>query len=193
MPQRSILVADDIDNQTDSGKRRSQAIRNAATFVAQRLKTHINLLYVEDLRTYAFRKLGSFHYLGWHSTHQERLEEIGSQYALPVSSSLMSGSPAEQILKVLQSGPSPELIVVGTQGRKGVKRLLIGSVAEEVVRHSKRLVMVIGPLAQYVYSKFPRISPDRSSIKYWCRLISGKTAGQQSSMRSLLQNVWGRE
>ena len=37
---------------------------------------------------------------------------------------------------------------MGTQGRKGVKRFLIGSVAEEVVRHSKRPVMVIGPMAQ---------------------------------------------
>jgi nucleotide-binding universal stress UspA family protein len=37
---------------------------------------------------------------------------------------------------------------VGTQGRKGLKRLLIGSVAEEVIRHSKRPVMVIGPVAQ---------------------------------------------
>ena len=37
---------------------------------------------------------------------------------------------------------------MGTQGRKGLKRLLIGSVAEEVIRHSKRPVMVIGPIAQ---------------------------------------------
>ena len=37
---------------------------------------------------------------------------------------------------------------MGTQGRKGLKRLLIGSVAEEVIRHSRRPVMVIGPVAQ---------------------------------------------
>lgn len=34
--------------------------------------------------------------------------------------------------------------------------MLIGGVAEEVVRHSKRLVMVIGPLAQYVSQDFSR-------------------------------------
>ncbi len=150
MPQRSILVADDIENLTDSGKRRSQAIRNAAIFLAQRLKTGINLLYVEDLKTYPSSKLSLFRYKAWHTTHQERLEKIGRQYTIPVSSSIMSGSPAEQILKVLRSRPSPELVVVGTQGRKGVKRLFIGSVAEEVVRHSKRPVMVIGPIAQEV-------------------------------------------
>jgi len=148
MRQRSILVADDIDNQTESGKRRSQAIRNAASFLAQRLKTRIDLLYSEDLKTYPFGKLGSFRFLAWHSTHQKRLEEIGRQFAVPVSCSLKSGSPAEQILQVLRSKPSPELVLVGTQGRKGVKRLLIGSVAEEVIRNSKRPVMVIGPIAQ---------------------------------------------
>jgi nucleotide-binding universal stress UspA family protein len=148
MPQRTILVADDIENQTDSGKRRSRAILNAASFLAQQLKTGIDLLYVEDLKTYPSAKLGSFWLPVWHSKHQERLEEIGKQFTVPVSSSLKIGSPAEQILTVLRSRPSPELVVVGTQGRKGMKRLLIGSVAEEVIRHSKRPVMVIGPIAQ---------------------------------------------
>ena len=148
MPGRSILIADDIENQTDAGKRRSQAIRNAASFLAQRLKTGVDLLYVEDIKTYPAGKLGSFRFPSWHVAHQERLEEVSRQLNVPVTCSLKSGSPAEQILKVMRSRPSPELVVVGTQGRKGVKRLLIGSVAEEVIRHSKRPVMVIGPIAQ---------------------------------------------
>jgi nucleotide-binding universal stress UspA family protein len=150
MPQRSILVADDIENQTDSGKRRSQAIRKAASFLAQRLKTGIDLLYVEDLKTYPLSKLGSFRFPAWHFSHEERLVELGRQFPAPVSCSVKSGSPAEEILKVVSvsSRSSPELVIVGTQGRKGVKRLLVGSVAEEVIRHSKRPVMVIGPMAQ---------------------------------------------
>ncbi len=148
MPQRSILVADDIENQTDSGKRRSQAIWNAASFFAQRFKTGIDLLYVEDLKAYASGKLSAFQFLARHSTHEERLEQIGSQFTVPVCCSLKTGSPAEQILRILHSRSSPELVVVGTQGRKGVKRLLIGSVAEEVIRHSKRPVMVIGPVVK---------------------------------------------
>ena len=148
MPQRVILVADDIENKTDSGKRRSQAIRDAASFYAQKLKTGIDLLYVEDIKDYPANKLGSFQFLEWHSTHEEKLQENGRQFTLPVSCSLKSGSPAEQILKVLVSKPSPEFVVMGTRGQKGVKRLLIGSVAEEVIRNSKRPVMVIGPTAQ---------------------------------------------
>jgi nucleotide-binding universal stress UspA family protein len=146
--QRSILVADNIENQTDSGKRCSQAIRSAASFFAQRLKIGIKLLYVEDLKAFPFGKLGSFRFLAWHSAHEERLKQIGKQFNATVSSFLKSGSPAEQIIKVLRSRPSPELLVVGTKGKKGLKRLLIGSVAEEVIRHAKRPVMVIGPIAQ---------------------------------------------
>jgi nucleotide-binding universal stress UspA family protein len=155
MPRRSILVADDIGNQTESGKRRSQAIHRAASFLAQRLKAGIDLLYVEDLRDYPSGKLGSFRFLAWHSEHEERLEESCRQFSVPVSCSLKSGSPAEQILKVLRSRPSPELVVIGTQGRKGLKRLLIGSVAEEVIRNSRRPVMVVGPMAQEMDRDIP--------------------------------------
>jgi len=151
MPNRAILVADDIENQTDSGKRRSQAMRNAASFLAQRLKTGIDLLYVEDIKTYPVGKLGLFRFLEWHSQHENRLAEVGSQFALPVTCSVKSGSPAEQILKTVRSRSSPELVVVGTQGRKGMRRLLIGSVAEEVARYSQRPVLVVGPIAQELY------------------------------------------
>ncbi|NTW58960.1 MAG: universal stress protein [Nitrospirae bacterium] len=151
MPNRSILVADDIENQTDSGRRRSRAIRNAASFLAQRLKTGIDLVYVEDAKTYPAGKLGSFRFSAWHAKHEEQLKEAAGQFSVPVTCSLKSGSPAEQILKAMRSRSSPELVVVGTQGRKGMKRLLIGSVAEEVVRYSKRPVLVIGPIAQELY------------------------------------------
>ncbi len=148
MPARPILVADDIDNRTDSGKKRSQAIRNAASFLARLLKTGINLLYVEDPRTYPAGELGLFRFLEWHEQHEKRLEETGGQFSVPVSCSLKSGTPAEQIVKILRSRSAPELVVVGTRGRKGLKHLLTGSVAEEVIRHSRRPVMVIGPAAQ---------------------------------------------
>ncbi len=36
-----------------------------------------------------------------------------------------------------------DLIVVGSQGHKGLERLLLGSVAESVVRHAKSSVLVV--------------------------------------------------
>lgn len=148
MPQRPILVADDIENRTAVGKRRSQAIQSVASSLAQQLGANITLLYVEDIKTYPLRGFDSSRFREWHDLHQERLAEMSRQFPVPAVWSLKSGSPAEQILRVLRSKTPPELVVLGTQGRKGVKRLMIGSVAEEVVRHAKRPVMVIGPMAQ---------------------------------------------
>ncbi len=154
MPQRSLLVADDIGNRTDAGKRRSRAIRNAATFLAQRLKTGINFLYVEDIRTFPAGKGGPVEFPEWHAQHGQLLEEVCSQYTVPVIRTFRSGPPAEEIVKMLRSRLSPELVVVGTRGRTGVRRLLVGSVAEEVIRHSMRPVMVVGPLAQEREAEF---------------------------------------
>jgi hypothetical protein len=44
MPKRFILVADDIEDRTDAGKKRSQAIRLAASDFADRLGAEIDLL-----------------------------------------------------------------------------------------------------------------------------------------------------
>ncbi len=149
MPARPILLADDIDNQTDSGRRRSQAIQNAASFLAGLLKTGITFLYVEDPRAYPVGELGLFRFLEWHDQHERGLAQREGQFKnIRVSCSLQSGRPAEQIVKILRSRSAPELVVLGTQGRKGLKRLLIGSVAEEVIRNSRRPVMVIGPTAR---------------------------------------------
>ncbi len=151
MPQRPILLADDIEKITAVGKRRSQAIQRAAISLAQRLGANISLLYVEDISAFPSSKSDSFRFREWHELHQDQLAQISRQFPVPTIWSLKSGSPAEQILQALQSKMPPELVVMGTQGRKGLKRLLIGSVAEEVVRRAKRPVMVIGPKAQEAY------------------------------------------
>jgi nucleotide-binding universal stress UspA family protein len=148
MLQHSILVADDIENQTDSGKKRSQAIWSVASSLAQQIKTGIDLLYVEDMKTYSRVRIDASSLQAWHSQHQKKLLELSGRFTVPVRTFLKSGSPPEQILKALRTKAAPELVVLGTQGRTGMKRLLIGSVAEEVIRHSRRPVMSIGPVAQ---------------------------------------------
>jgi nucleotide-binding universal stress UspA family protein len=150
MPQRSILVADDIENRTDSGRRLSEAILITASSLARRLKTGIDLLYVEDMRTYPRGRAEASltRIQAWHSRHQKQLGEISGRFTVPVRSFLKDGSPSEQILRTLRAKAAPELVVMGTGGRKGMERLFIGSVAEEVVRHSRRPVAVIGPVGR---------------------------------------------
>jgi len=55
---------------------------------------------------------------------------------------VLAGPAAQEILRVA-SGVHADLIVLGTHGRGGVKRLVLGSVAEEVLRHAGCPVLVM--------------------------------------------------
>lgn len=57
-----------------------------------------------------------------------------------------SGNPFEQILDAAED-QRIDLIVLATHGRTGVKRLLIGNVAEKVVRHALCPVLTVKPRA----------------------------------------------
>jgi nucleotide-binding universal stress UspA family protein len=65
--------------------------------------------------------------------------------ASEVSSRLGRGEPWDQIVSIAVEDPAIDLIVMGTHGRTGLRRALIGSVAERVVRHAPCTVMVIRP------------------------------------------------
>jgi len=55
---------------------------------------------------------------------------------IPFEHRLVIGDPAEEIVRIADE-ENVDLIVMATHGRTGLKRLLMGSVAEKVVRHSK--------------------------------------------------------
>ena len=54
------------------------------------------------------------------------------------------GYAAEEILSLAENEDA-DLIVMGTHGRKGIDRILFGSVAEKVVKNSSRPVLTIRP------------------------------------------------
>ncbi len=52
------------------------------------------------------------------------------------------GKPFEEILRVEKEWEA-DLIILGTHGRTGLSHLLMGSVAEKVIRHSSKPVLII--------------------------------------------------
>ena len=68
------------------------------------------------------------------------------------------GSSAEQIVQ-LASDLDADLVVVGTHGRSGLKRLMLGSVAERVVRMARCPVWIIRPKDHEGLGKVPEIEP----------------------------------
>ena len=55
---------------------------------------------------------------------------------------MQEGHPTEDIIKTAETWGA-DLLVVGTHGRTGLVHMLMGSVAEYLVRHSKIPVMVV--------------------------------------------------
>ena len=55
---------------------------------------------------------------------------------------ILEGKPAAEIVKFAAENKS-DLIVIGTQGKRGLERLLLGSVAEQVVRSAPCKVLVV--------------------------------------------------
>lgn len=62
--------------------------------------------------------------------------------AISLERRLTEGEPAERILQVAEEIHA-DLIVMGTHGRTGLSRLLMGSVAEQVVRQAPCPVLTI--------------------------------------------------
>lgn len=52
------------------------------------------------------------------------------------------GAPGAEILRTIDENPTIDLVVMGSRGRTGLKRALLGSVAEKTVRHAGRPVLV---------------------------------------------------
>jgi nucleotide-binding universal stress UspA family protein len=69
-------------------------------------------------------------------------ETLTSGFGIEVHSLLCEGDPPEVILDIAK-GKKADLIVLGTYGRKGLKRLLMGSVTSQVIVNSLTDVLVV--------------------------------------------------
>lgn len=63
---------------------------------------------------------------------------------IPVETEVLMGEPGQMIIGLAEK-LSADLIVMGTHGRGGVSRLLLGSVADYVLRHAPCPVLTIKP------------------------------------------------
>ena len=70
----------------------------------------------------------------------DEFKKIGEKEGVKVETELISGDPAEEIVKFVNED---DLIILASQGRKGLNRFLLGSVSEEVVRNAPCSVLVV--------------------------------------------------
>lgn len=77
---------------------------------------------------------------------EKQVKEIASRVDRPgvsIDTKVLVGSPFHDICKIAEQDKS-DLIVMGSHGRTGLKHVLLGSVAERVVRHAACPVLVVG-------------------------------------------------
>ena len=106
-----------------------------------------------------------------------RLHQRDPEAQLPTSAHVRIGPPAEQIA-TLAMEIEANLVVVGTHGRRGVRRLLMGSVAEKTVRLAPCPVFVVRPCDFSHSPPSPVLEPPcpacvaarkaSQGVKWWC-------------------------
>lgn len=70
--------------------------------------------------------------------NKEKLNQFVKELAngnIEINEHICLGDPQDEINKIANS-INPDMIVVGTHGRKGISHLLMGSVAESIVRNA---------------------------------------------------------
>ncbi len=78
---------------------------------------------------------------------RSKMEEFKSRHfgdLIPVSAEVLLGEPSETILSYIDDHQI-DMVVMGTHGRKGIDRVIFGSVAERVIKTSPVPVLVVNP------------------------------------------------
>jgi len=80
-----------------------------------------------------------------HNEAKERIEQICARFeSLPHRIHVLHGIVWKNLSLVIEANEI-DLIVVGTHGRTGLGKLLLGSVAEDILRHATCPVLTVGP------------------------------------------------
>lgn len=125
----------------------SLAVLNAALELTQQNDAKLYLLNVAPVPAGAagFQAVPLDAYPFHEKDRQEELVKLSRERipaAVRYETLVISGDPAERVLETAR-GLAADLIVMGTHGHKGLSRLVLGSVAERVVRESPVPVLTV--------------------------------------------------
>jgi nucleotide-binding universal stress UspA family protein len=134
-----ILVA------TDGSDRTKPAVSEALR-IGHACGAAVHAAYVIDTRSVESAVSGGVSGDAWAQLQSEAATALAQVKAhgegVGVETVILEGKPAAEIVKYA-SEQKIDLIVVGTQGKKGIERLLLGSVAETIIRSATCRVLVV--------------------------------------------------
>jgi putative phosphoribosyl transferase len=134
---RHLLIA------TDFGPA-SERAQEAALDLARTFGSGVTVVHVIKPLPYPYPILPSESARQAVSMELDRVAAIFRAEQLNVDATLEDGPPWERIISVAQER-KVDLLIMGTRGRRGIPHLLLGSVADKVVRLSKAPVLTVPP------------------------------------------------
>ncbi|HII00289.1 TPA: universal stress protein [Methanosarcinaceae archaeon] len=139
---KKILIATD-------GSGGAKKAADAGIEIANMSGAKVHTAYVIDTSTYSSvpkdprweeAMYTQFRELGEEATSY--VEEKAKEAGVEVEAVLLEGHPAEEIINFAERN-EVDLVVLGSLGKSGIERFLIGSVSEKVIRNSKVPVLVV--------------------------------------------------
>lgn len=146
VPVRRILIPTDYSPASD-------AIADQACELAKHFGAEVHVLHIMEAFDTPYPYLGPpFNQnVTWEPLIRQQAEEALAKWPLPanaegltVKRALLTGSPAINIVNYAKEN-GVDLIIMATHGRTGLSHILLGSVAENVIRLSTCPVLTIRP------------------------------------------------
>ncbi|MCD4821283.1 MAG: universal stress protein [Methanococcoides sp.] len=138
---KKVMVA------TDGSEQNKKAISYGIEF-AKLSGAKLYVVYVVDTAAFASIPMDA----GWEMMYElletegkdasNQVVELGEAQGLEIESAVLEGHPSNEIIEFAE-GNNIDMIVIGTLGKSGIDRFLLGSVAEKVTRNSKVPVLVV--------------------------------------------------
>lgn len=116
--------------------------------VANRHEAELTIMHVVDSRPYRGIRLYDVNYSKRALEHGEALVKLREDEAKEnniksVSTVVLEGAPKSAIVKYVQQNPEIDIVICGATGINAVERMVIGSVADHVVKHARCDVLVV--------------------------------------------------
>jgi len=89
----------------------------------------------------------------------DRVRTLAEDHGVAVETALLDGSPSKEVVRYA-AAEGCDLIVMGTHGRGGIDRLLLGSVAERVVRSAGVPVLTVRVSGEKAEREDPSVVED---------------------------------
>ena len=144
---KTILLA--TDGSEGSSKAMTYAMSLARQYGGRVVALHVIDQRWDEQTRAAFVEIGPELMQKLHSGNAQEarriLQEVadaGAKSGVPVETRMATGIPFEDIVRIGKELPA-DLIIMGTHGRTGVSHLLLGSVAEKVIRRAHCPVLTV--------------------------------------------------